>query len=102
MLAYRRAEYSGWSGGSSCNHGWYATSLFNTYTIHTIHTMHTIHTGTVVVRLSSAAFKHAIDDHPQALTQLIRVVARRLQRITFLVMYRCVYLVFSPYVRDSF
>ena len=43
-----------------------------------------------MLRLSSAAFKRAIDDHPQALIQLIRVVARRLQRITFLVMYRCV------------
>ena len=61
---------------------------------------------TAVTRLSSAAFKRAIDDHPQArhcmrvmchvscvmcvqaLIQLIRVVARRLQRITFLVMYR--------------
>ena len=43
---------------------------------------------TVIVRIPSSAIKNAVDDHPQALMRMIRVVSRRLQRITFLVMYR--------------
>jgi hypothetical protein len=45
---------------------------------------------TTVTRIPLSAFKGAIEDHPKALNQLVRVVARRLQRITFLVMYRFV------------
>jgi CRP-like cAMP-binding protein len=48
--------------------------------------------STRVDRILLKSFKEAVDDHPKALSQLVRVVARRLQRITFLVMYRSVVL----------